>query len=102
MMLTSVRPPSIPLPGCAPRVGATRPPHSDQGVTTTLLETDFPYLEVSQLVAADRRATDPAYQAHRWFARRPPALIRAALLAAGPWEIQSTPCATPLQADTEP
>lgn len=48
----------------------------------TLLESNFPFVDISRLVAADRRALDPAYQAHRWFARRPPALIRAALLAA--------------------
>ncbi|SCL36336.1 Adenine-specific DNA methylase, contains a Zn-ribbon domain [Micromonospora rhizosphaerae] len=33
-------------------------------------------------MAADRRSPDPAYQAHRWWARRPPALLRALLLAA--------------------
>lgn len=48
----------------------------------TLLETAFPYVDVSRLVAADRRSPDPAYQAHRWWARRPPAILRAALLAA--------------------
>lgn len=47
----------------------------------TLLESGFPYVDVSRLVDADRRAPDPAYQAHRWWARRPPALLRAALLA---------------------
>lgn len=48
----------------------------------TLLEAGFPFADVTRLVAADRRSVDPAYQAHRWWARRPPALIRAALLAA--------------------
>ena len=48
----------------------------------TLLETAFPYADVSRLVAADRRSRDPAYQAHRWWARRPPALVRGVLLAA--------------------
>lgn len=48
----------------------------------TFLETAFPFRDVSRLVAADRRAPDPAYQAHRWWARRPPALVRAALLSA--------------------
>lgn len=61
--------------------GGEDQPHSNETVTGTLLEANFPYVEVSRLVAADRRASDPAYQAHRWFARRPPALIRAALLA---------------------
>lgn len=48
----------------------------------TFLETAFPYADVSKLVAADRRSRDSAYQAHRWWARRPPALIRGVLLAA--------------------
>lgn len=48
----------------------------------TLLETAFPYADVSRLVAADRRSRDTAYQAHRWWARRPPALVRGVLLAA--------------------
>ncbi|AYF26690.1 hypothetical protein CSH63_04265 [Micromonospora tulbaghiae] len=48
----------------------------------SLLERQFPYRDVSRLVAADRRSPDPAYQAHRWWARRPPALLRALLLAA--------------------
>lgn len=47
----------------------------------TLLEQGFPFDVVAQLVAADLRSPDPAYQAHRWWARRPPALMRAALLA---------------------
>jgi hypothetical protein len=48
----------------------------------TLLERDFPYRDVSLLVAADRRSPDPAFGGHRWWARRPPALVRAVLLAA--------------------
>ncbi|MER5672791.1 hypothetical protein [Pseudonocardia alni] len=47
----------------------------------TLLEARLPVGPVSRLVAADRRARDPIYLAHRWFARRPPALLRAILLA---------------------
>lgn len=55
----------------------------------TLLENAFPYADVARLVLADRRSPDPAYQAHRWWARRPPALLRAVLLAAsGPYELQ--------------
>ena len=52
------------------------------GASSTLLETAFPALGVSQLAAADRRVKDPAYAAHRWWARRPPAVMRAILLAA--------------------
>jgi putative DNA methylase len=48
----------------------------------TMLERAFPYVEVSRLVAADRRSRDSAYQAHRWWARRPPSLVRAVLVAA--------------------
>ncbi len=49
---------------------------------TTFLEAAFPYQAVSRLVDADRRSPDPAYGAHRWWARRPPAVLRAVLLAA--------------------
>ena len=57
---------------------ATGPPSA----SPTLLETAFPALGVSQLAAADRRVKDPAYAAHRWWARRPPAVMRAILVAA--------------------
>ena len=46
-----------------------------------LVESWFPYVEVSRLVAADRRSKDPVYGVHKWFARRPPTLVRALLLA---------------------
>lgn len=45
-----------------------------------LLETWFPSHELSLIIARDRRARDPAYAVHRWWARRPPALLRALLL----------------------
>ena len=48
----------------------------------SLLESRFPAYAVSRVASADRRARDPAYSAHRWWARRPPALMRAILLAA--------------------
>lgn len=47
-----------------------------------LVETWFPYVELSRLVAADRRLRDPVYGVHRWFARRPATLVRALLLCA--------------------
>jgi len=47
-----------------------------------LVETWFPYVEMSKLVAADRRLRDPVYGVHRWFARRPATLVRALLLGA--------------------
>src|SRR5208283_3041806 len=50
-------------------------------VAATLLETALPYREMSLVAKADRRAVDPVYAAHRWWARRPPGVIRALLLA---------------------
>lgn len=48
----------------------------------SLLETRFPALPVSLIAAADSRNKDPSYAAHRWWARRPPSLMRSILLAA--------------------
>lgn len=48
----------------------------------TFLERRLPYRELSLIAKADRRATDPVYAAHRWWARRPPGVIRGLLLAA--------------------
>jgi adenine-specific DNA methylase len=48
----------------------------------TMLESAFPIHDLSRVIAADRRSRDSAYGAHRWFARRPPGLLRAILLAA--------------------
>lgn len=71
-----------------------------QNETARLVEAWFPYIEVSCLVAADRRTKDPVYGVHKWFARRPPTLVRALLLAshldagASPqtfWERHATP-----------
>src|ERR1035441_8747361 len=50
--------------------------------TPTLLEDGFPFRELSILTKADRRGRDPSYGVHRWWARRPPALVRGILLAA--------------------
>jgi len=46
------------------------------------LETGFPYPEVSSVARADRFSRDAVYAAHKWWARRPPSVIRAILLAA--------------------
>lgn len=46
-----------------------------------MIESWFPFAEVSRLVEADRRGRDPIYGVHKWFARRPPTLVRALLLA---------------------
>jgi putative DNA methylase len=48
----------------------------------TLLETTFPFAQVSAVALADRSSRDRTYAAHKWWARRPPAVIRALLLAA--------------------
>lgn len=48
----------------------------------SLLEADFPFRELSLVAQADRRATDPVYAGHRWWARRPPGAMRGILLAA--------------------
>ena len=47
----------------------------------TLLEENLPFRELSLVISADRRARDPIYGIHRWWARRPPALLRALLIA---------------------
>lgn len=48
----------------------------------TLLEHRFPFRELSLIAKADQRATDPVYAAHRWWARRPPSVMRGLILAA--------------------
>lgn len=48
----------------------------------TRLESELPYRELSMIAAADRRSIDPIYSAHRWWARRPPAIMRGLILAA--------------------
>ena len=47
-----------------------------------MLEVGFPYAEVSRLARSDRYSVDSVYSVHKWWARRPPAVIRAILLAA--------------------
>ena len=48
----------------------------------TLLEDNLQYRELSLLVQRDRRLSDPVLSAHRWWARRPPAVFRGLLLSA--------------------
>lgn len=57
------------------------PVTSERGASV-LLEAGFPVRALSEAVRADRRNRDAAYGAHRWFARRPPALFRGILIAA--------------------
>jgi len=49
---------------------------------TTFLEAKLPFKQLSLIANADRRAHDPVYGVHRWWARRPPGVIRGLLLAA--------------------
>jgi hypothetical protein len=51
-------------------------------VGRSLLEGEFPFVEVSRVARSDRYSRDPVYAAHKWWARRPPAVIRALLIAA--------------------
>ena len=48
----------------------------------TLLEEALPFRELSLIAEASRRSKDPVYSAHRWWARRPPLVMRGLLLAA--------------------
>ncbi len=48
----------------------------------TFLERALPFRELSLIAEASRRSKDPAYFAHRWWARRPPLVMRGLLLAA--------------------
>ena len=47
----------------------------------TFLEDGFPFRELSFVISADQRTRDPVYGIHRWWARRPPALLRGLLIA---------------------
>ncbi len=69
--------PSGPLTQAAssPQAGP-RPQHGQ-----TLLEEGFPFEIVSRLARSDRYSRDHVYAVHKWWARRPPAVIRALLLA---------------------
>jgi adenine-specific DNA methylase len=48
----------------------------------SFLEAAFPFAKVSELARADRYTNDAVYSVHKWWARRPPAVIRALLLSA--------------------
>jgi putative DNA methylase len=52
------------------------------GPGRTVLDSALPWPELSRLAKADQRARDPVYGAHRWWARRPPAVMRGLILAA--------------------
>ena len=47
----------------------------------TLLEVGLPIKELSYVAEASRRTKDPVYGSHRWWARRPPLVMRGLLLA---------------------
>jgi putative DNA methylase len=59
-----------------------RTTRKSRSATPTLLEVGLPFRELSLIAQADRRAVDPVYATHKWWARRPPGVIRGLLLAA--------------------
>ncbi len=84
-------PPATSLPGLQASVtveqslGSDRPsdgPLPRGRPVLSLLEARFPALPVSLVAEGDSRSKDPSYAAHRWWARRPPSLMRSILLAA--------------------
>ncbi|HET8586592.1 MAG TPA: DUF1156 domain-containing protein, partial [Candidatus Limnocylindria bacterium] len=58
------------------------PPEGEALGAATFLEADFPFQQISRLAQRDRNSRDAIYRAHKWWARRPPAVIRALLIAA--------------------
>ena len=69
----------------SPAPGRTMPSRASRTAPLppqTLLESGFPFCEVSAVALADRQCKDSVYSVHKWWARRPPAVIRALLLAA--------------------
>lgn len=73
---------SAPSDGQLTERGVPRQPEASSTPRLSFIETSFPALAISRVISADRRVHDPAYVAHRWWARRPPSLMRAILLAA--------------------
>jgi adenine-specific DNA methylase len=73
---TTAREPGVPNAELAEPVICARPSER------TLLESALPFRELSLVALADQRAGDPVYAAHRWWARRPPGVMRGLLLAA--------------------
>lgn len=60
---------------------ASRNERAEERAQLTFLETKLPYKHLSLVATADRRVKDPTYSVHRWWARRPPGVIRGLLLA---------------------
>jgi len=58
-----------------------RAPAATAPLRRSLLESGFPFAQVSELARRDRYCNDYVYSVHKWWARRPPAVIRALLLA---------------------
>ena len=83
-------PPAVSLPGLQVELTAEESsgdvhhrdgPLPNSGPFHSLLESRFPALPVSLVAAGDSRSKDPSYAAHRWWARRPPSVMRSILLA---------------------
>lgn len=60
----------------------SQPSSAAAAAPRTLLEGAFPFEHVSEIAKRDRYSNDRTYAVHKWWARRPPAVIRAILLAA--------------------
>jgi putative DNA methylase len=71
-----------PLYGCLMSAELLMPSNGSSLAASSYLETDFPYWEVSSVARANRFSRDGVYASHKWWARRPPSVIRALLLAA--------------------
>ena len=88
--MSSLSPPSDTLKASLPRgshngtvARSDQPPHRrGPSHIRTLLEEALPFRELSLIAEASRRSKDPVYSAHRWWARRPPLVMRGLLLAA--------------------
>lgn len=78
---TSPYPHLVPA-GSLTHAGSSLPAAPGVPSAQTLLEDGFPFAAVSSVARADRYSKDHVYGVHKWWARRPPAVIRALLLAA--------------------
>lgn len=68
-------------PEPVPQSVSWRPSATPTPSAQTLLEEGFPFATISRVARADRYSNDHVYAVHKWWARRPPAVIRALLLA---------------------
>ena len=55
---------------------------TEHTITQSFFESRLPSRDWPRLAVADRRSIDPVYASHRWWARRPPGVMRGLILAA--------------------